>query len=257
MAIRQDAPVTTTPAESPDRLRDERRYLEGPQDRGFEARHMLRVFTEYFHALRALHFVGPCVTVFGSARLQEGDPAYALAREVGSELAQAGFTVMTGGGPGLMEAANRGAREAGGRSIGCNIMLPHEQLPNPYVDRVVTFRYFFIRKVMLVKYSFGFVVMPGGFGTYDEIFETLTLIQTAKIRDFPVVLMGREFWAPTLAVLRDPLLARGLIDRIDLERLVVTDSAEEAAVCIRDTALRKYGLHYARAPRRRFPWLFE
>ena len=171
----------------------------GPQPRAQELLRAIRIFTEFMRGFRALHFVGPCVTVFGSARFRENHPYYALARQCGAELARAGFTVMTGGGPGIMEAANRGAKEAGGRSIGCNIRLPKEQQPNPYLDRWITFRYFFVRKVMLVKYSYAFITLPGGFGTLDEIFETATLIQTGKIREFPLVLMGREYWQPLLA----------------------------------------------------------
>src|SRR3954447_10656899 len=136
---------------------------------------------------RLLHFVGPCATVFGSARFTEDHRYYKMARELGGRLARAGFTVMTGGGPGIMEAANRGAKEAGGYSVGCNIELPREQKPNPYLDRWVTFRDFGIRKLMLIKYSYAFIVLPGGFGTLDEFFSTATLIQTEKIEDFPLV----------------------------------------------------------------------
>lgn len=165
---------------------DVTRFLEGPHARRSELLRALETFVELIRGFRALHFVGPCVTVFGSARFKEDHPYYALARELGRGLAELGFTVMTGGGPGIMEAANRGAREAGGRSIGCNIGLPREQAPNAYLDRWVTFHRFFVRKVMLVKYSYAFVALPGGFGTLDEIFETATLIQTGKIRDFPL-----------------------------------------------------------------------
>ena len=233
-----------------------RRYLEGPMSRRAEAGHLFRVVVEYFRALRKLHFLGPCVTVFGSARLGEGTPEYALGRAIGLELARAGFTVMTGGGPGLMEAANRGAREAGGQSVGCNIRLPQEQRPNPYLDHVVTFRYFFIRKVMLVKYSYGFIALPGGFGTLDELFETLTLVQTGKIRDFPVVLVGGEFWRPLLDFIRASLASRGLIDDGDIALVTVTDSPAEAAALVRDTAVRRFGLHYHGRGRRRW-WLLE
>ena len=250
-------PAPVAPAEQPARMRDELRYLEGAQSRGFELRHFFRVASEYLRALRALHFLGPCATVFGSARFLEGHPHYQLARDVGGELARAGFTVMTGGGPGIMEAANRGAKEAGGRSVGCNIMLPNEQAANRYLDRMVTFRYFFLRKVMLVKYSYGFVAMPGGFGTFDEVFETLTLIQTGKVLDFPVVLMGHEFWDPFLEYLRETLLADHTIEAGDLDRLLVTDSAAEAAGYVRDAAIRKFGLKYARPRQRRKWWLGE
>ncbi len=206
----------------------ERRYLRGPQRRGFELVHAWKIYREYFMGLRALHFVGPCVTVFGSARLGEDTPEYGLGRKVGSLIANAGYTVMTGGGPGLMEAANRGAKESNGRSVGCNIMLPMEQEPNPYLDTVVTFKRFFIRKVMLVKYSCGFIALPGGFGTFDELFETATLIQTKIIDDFPIVLLGRQFWTPIIDLLRDGLAGLGTIDRSDLNYLYLTDDPEDA-----------------------------
>ena len=231
-----------------------RKYLQGPGGRSFELRHMFRVMREYAMAIRALNFVGPCVTVFGSARFAEDNPYYAMARQVGSGLAEAGFGVMTGGGPGIMEAANRGAKEAGGISIGCNIILPQEQKANVYCDRVVTFRYFFIRKVMLVKYSYAFVALPGGFGTFDELFETLTLIQTGKIQDFAVVLMGREYWEPLIRLLRETLLPSGTITPHDIDHIFVTDSAEEAVAHINETADR-FGLRFAQ-PRRRW-WLGE
>jgi len=223
----------------------ERQFLSGPQTRSFELRFALRVFLEFIHGFRTLHFVGPCVTVFGSARFKQDHPYYDLARRAGTALAGAGFTVMTGGGPGIMEAANRGAREAGGRSVGCNIDLPFEQKANPYLDVMLDFRYFFVRKVMLVKYSYAFIVMPGGFGTFDEVFEALTLIQTGKIRGFPVVLIGSEYWQPLLDVLRGTLLSAGTIAEKDLEYVAVTDSPEEAVESIRDIAMKRFGLTYA------------
>jgi len=221
---------------------DEELFLEGPKPRGFELARALRIFVELIRGFRVLHFVGPCATVFGSARFGEDHPYYALGREVGSALARAGFTVMTGGGPGLMEAANRGAREAHGTSIGCNIQLPVEQRPNPYLDVMVEFRYFFVRKLMLVKYSYGFVALPGGFGTVDEIFETLTLIQTGKIRDYPVVLLGTEYWKPLVDFMRDTMEKQGTILGEDLSRFVVTDSPNEAVAKIREAALGKFGV---------------
>lgn len=231
------------------------RFLEGPQPRGFELWHAVQIFAEFIRGFRALHFVGPCVTVFGSARFAETHRYYAMGRAVGARLARAGFTVMTGGGPGIMEAANRGAREVGGRSIGCNIELPHEQRPNAYLDRWVTFRHFFIRKVMLVKYSYAFVALPGGLGTLDEVFETATLIQTGKIRQFPLILMGRDHWVPMLAFLRDRLVAERTVDPEDVERFIVTDSPEEAVELITQTALARFGLTYGTQPRRRwFLW---
>ena len=226
-----------------------RRFLEVPQPRRSEFRLALRVFTELIRGFRALHFVGPCVTVFGSARFKEDHPYYALAREIGRGLAELGFTVVTGGGPGIMEAANRGAREARGRSIGCNIELPVEQTPNAYLDRWITFRHFFVRKVMLVKYSYAFIALPGGFGTLDEIFETATLIQNGKIQDFPLVLVGRDFWRPLTDFLHGPLERMGLIDPRDADRIIVTDSASEAVAAVRDIAIPTFGLRY-RIPRR-------
>jgi len=253
----QPAPTTQIPAESRSRQKEERKFLEGPQSRGFELRHLFRVSWEYVRALRALHFLGPAVTVFGSARLVEGHPAYEQARNIGTLLADHSFAVMTGGGPGLMEAANRGAKEAGGLSVGCNIMLPMEQAANPYLDLVVTFRYFFIRKVMLVKYSYGFIVMPGGFGTLDEVFETATLVQTGKIKQFPIVLVGRDYWQPLIDFLRTTLMQSGTVDVKDLDLLHVTDSAEEAVQVVREAAIAKFGLSYVerRTPRRW--WLGE
>jgi uncharacterized protein (TIGR00730 family) len=236
----------------------ERKFLQGPESRGWELFLALRIFWEFIRGFRALHFVGPCVTIFGSARVKEGEPEYEMAREVGRRLAHAGFTVMTGGGPGLMEAANRGAREAGGFSIGSNIRLASEEHPNPYLDRFVLFKYFFVRKVMLVKYSYGFVVMPGGFGTLDEVFETATLVQTGKIRDFPIVLMNSAFWEDMLGFLRDHLVASGKIDEADLGRFQVTDSPEEAVAYLNQAATGRFGLVYGprRRPRRR-RWLLE
>ncbi len=235
-----------TPAPHP----DETGFLEGPQERGWEIRRLLRIAKEFLRGFRALHFVGPCVTVFGSARFTEENGYYEKAREMGYELAQAGFTVMTGGGPGIMEAANRGAREAGGRSIGCNIELATEQFPNPYLDVVVTFRYFFVRKVMLVKYSYAFVAFPGGFGTLDEILETATLIQTGKISDFPIVLFGVEYWRPFIQYMRDTLVSAGTIDARDLEVFLLTDSVAEAMDHIRRIATGRFGLTYGARPQR-------
>jgi uncharacterized protein (TIGR00730 family) len=220
------------------------RFLAGPQPRLSELFSALRVFWEMFRGFRALHFVGPCVTVFGSARFTPDQPYYRLAREVGARLAMAGFTVMTGGGPGIMEAANRGAKEAGGRSVGCNIELAHEQKPNRYLDKWVTFRHFSVRKTMLVKYSYAFIALPGGYGTLDEIFETATLIQTEKIRDFPLVLMGRDYWQPLLEFFRERLIREHTIDTVDAERILVTDSAAEAVDSVTSTAMRRFGLTY-------------
>ena len=192
----------------------------------------LRILSEFVEGFEALAGVGRAVAVFGSARTAEGSEAYELARRVGGALAEAGFAVITGGGPGAMEAANRGAHEAGGLSIGCNIELPHEQHLNPYVDLSIEFHYFFARKTMFVKYSDAFVIMPGGFGTLDELFEAITLIQTGKVRDFPVVLIGHAYWDGLLAWIRDVQVPAGAVDPEDLELLRVTDDVDEAVAII-------------------------
>jgi hypothetical protein len=220
------------------------RFLQGPQKRGFELARVLRILWEIIRGFRTLHFVGPCVTVFGSARFGEAHCYYQMARAVGARLAQTGFTVMTGGGPGIMEAANRGAKDAHGLSIGCNIALPAEQKPNPYLDKMLTFRYFFVRKLMLVKYSYAFIALPGGFGTLDEIFEVATLVQTGKLLDFPLVLMGTDYWAPLLAFLRERLIAEKTIDPIDYQRFIVTDSPEQAVDAITQIGMTRCGLTY-------------
>jgi uncharacterized protein (TIGR00730 family) len=238
------------------RAPDEHRLLRGPQPRGVELAQAGRIFAECVKGFRRLHFVGPCVTVFGSARFKEDHPYYALARELGAKLAGAGFTVMTGGGPGIMEAANRGAKDAGGYSVGSNIMLPVEQKPNAYLDRWVEFRYFFVRKMLLEKYSYAFVAMPGGIGTLDEIFETAVLVQTGKMKDFPLVLMGKTFWTPLVDYLRESLLAAGTIDAADVTRWLVTDSPDEAVALIRDRATRQFGLTYGPRAKPRW-WLGE
>ena len=224
-------------------------FLAGPQSRLSEFARVLRISAEFIRGFRRLHFVGPCITVFGSARFAADHPHYLLAREVGRRLARAGATVMTGGGPGLMEAANRGARDEGGYSIGCNIMLPEEQVPNPYLDRWITFRYFFVRKVMLVKYSHAFVVMPGGFGTLDELFEAVTLVQTRKIHHFPVILMGTAYWEPLLNFVRHTLVQAGTIDPQDAGLLTITDSPDEVETTVRQT-LEAHAASIARQPRR-------
>jgi uncharacterized protein (TIGR00730 family) len=228
------------------------RFLQGPQRRGFELAQAAQIFVELIRGFRALHFVGPCVTVFGSARFTPDHQYFKLARTVGSLLAQSGFTVMTGGGPGIMEAANRGAKDVGGVSVGCNIQLQHEQKPNPYLDRWITFRHFYVRKLMLVKYSYGFIAMPGGFGTLDEIFETATLIQTGKIADFPIVFVGVDYWAPLIEFFRTRLVAEKTIDEIDAQRILVTDSPEQAVKHITDIAVGQFGLIEGKRPKRRW-----
>lgn len=209
-------------------LFDDVRLLQGPRKRLEELWRLFAIMHEFLRGFRALHFVGPCVTVFGSARFRADHPYYAMAREMGARLSQIGLTVMTGGGPGIMEAANRGAREAGGPSIGCNIQLPVEQRPNAYLDRFVTFRHFFVRKVMLVKYSYGFLVMPGGFGTLDELFEALTLIQTGKLKRFPIVLMGSDYWRPMIAAIERALRTWQTIGATDFKIVQITDDPDEA-----------------------------
>jgi uncharacterized protein (TIGR00730 family) len=211
---------------------DDFQFLQGPRRRWEEAARVVRIALEFIRGFRTLHFVGPCVTVFGSARFTPDHRYYALAREVSARISRLGFTIMTGGGPGIMEAANRGAREAGGMSIGCNIQLPHEQEPNPYVDQFVEFRYFFVRKVMLVKYSLAFVVLPGGFGTMDELFEALTLIQTGKIQNFRVVLMGLDYWRPLLDFIRLRMTEAATIAGADVDLLYPTDDVEQAVAAI-------------------------
>jgi uncharacterized protein (TIGR00730 family) len=218
----------------------ERQEYAGPQPRWRELRFVLRILWEFIQGFRALHFVGPCVTIFGSARFEEGHPYYKLARDLGAAVSFLGFTVMTGGGPGIMEAANRGAREVGGRSVGCNIRLPLEQEPNPYLDRFVTIDHFFVRKVMLFKYSYAFIMLPGGFGTMDEFFEALTLIQTGKIQNFPLVVMGTEYWTK-LRELVDGMLKAGTISASDTRLLFYTDSVEEAAAFIA-AAVQEFGI---------------
>jgi len=218
----------------------ERQLYAGPQSRWRELRFTFRIIGEFIQGFRALHFVGPCVTIFGSARFEEGHTYYKLARELGAAVSFLGFTVMTGGGPGIMEAANRGAQEAGGRSVGCNIRLPLEQEPNPYLDRFVTIDHFFVRKVMLFKYSYAFIMLPGGFGTMDEFFEALTLIQTGKIQNFPLVVMGTEYWSK-LRELVDGMLKAGTISAADTKLLFYTDSVEEAAAFIA-AAVQEFGI---------------
>jgi len=202
-------------------------FLRGKRGHAEELATAGRVFLEFVRGFSILGELGNCVTVFGSARFPEGHHYYELARRLGRRLAEEGYTVLTGGGPGIMEAANRGAREAGGQSVGCNIRLPWEQQPNPYMDRFVEFEYFFVRKVMLVKYSQGFVTFPGGFGTMDELFETATLVQTGKIRRFPIIAMGSDFWL-NLVSMRDAAIAEGTISESDQELYARTDDVEEA-----------------------------
>jgi uncharacterized protein (TIGR00730 family) len=222
---------------------EDRRLLER-QD-GDLAGHVARIAKEFLEGFEAVERIDrPAVTVFGSARVHEDHPAYVAARLTGRRLTEAGFAVVTGGGPGVMEAANRGAREAGGLSVGFNIELPHEQQSNPYIDMGLTFSHFYVRKTMFVKAAEGFVIFPGGFGTLDELFESLTLIQTGKVRDFPVVLFDSAYWQPLLDWTRERLLADEMISPEDVELLEVTDSVDEAVA----TVLECYDLRCAQLP---------
>ncbi|GAB2787736.1 TIGR00730 family Rossman fold protein [Rhabdobacter roseus] len=242
-----------TPAPEPLFAKDQYYYLEGPKSRSYELLFAFDVLWEFIKGFRKLHFVGPCVTVFGSARFKEGHAYYELSRKLGARIAQEGLTVMTGGGPGVMEAANRGAFEVGGKSVGCNIKLPHEQFHNPYMQKWVTIKYFFVRKVLLIKYSYAFVVMPGGVGTLDELFETLTLIQTATIHDFPLVVMGKDYHAPLIAML-NTMVKEATIAPEDLELLKFTDDVEEAVAHIRTYLTKNYRILPRRKP---LGWLWE
>ncbi len=241
-------PPTTAPTVPISANPEDRILLEGPHSRIREFRLLLKVIKDFISGFRILHFIGPCVTVFGSARIKEGHPYYQLGIELGKGLARLGFTVMTGGGPGLMEAANRGAREAGGRSVGVNIVLPFEQAPNRYCDRIVTSRYFFVRKVLLFKYSYAFVALPGGLGTLDELNEALTLIQTKKVVHYPVVLMGATYWRGFLELLEDMVKA-GTVSASDLKLFLVTDDLNEALEHIRKNAIEEFKLLKKPPPR--------
>ena len=221
----------TTKGRAEERMRSaDEGLLQRQEDPGFvhtDPWRVLRIMGEFVDGFDVLARVGLAVTVFGSARVKPDSPYYAAAREVGAGIARRGFAVITGGGPGIMEAANRGANEAGGLSIGCNIELPHEQSPNPYANLSIDFRYFFVRKTMFVKYSEAFVVFPGGFGTMDELFEALTLIQTAKVKRFPVVLYGSQYWGGLLNWIRETLAIEGMVSDDDLALVQVVDTTDE------------------------------
>jgi uncharacterized protein (TIGR00730 family) len=213
----------------------EAQFLTGRHSRFEEIIRLFRIFFEFLRGIRSLHSIGPAVTVFGSARFNDGHPYYALGVKIGETLAAHGYTVMTGGGPGIMEAANRGARKAGGPSIGCSIILPREQRPNPYLDKVINFYYFFVRKVMLVKYSYAFIILPGGLGTLDEMSEAITLIQTGKLYDFPVILMGKEYWQGFYVWLHDTVIKNGATTQEELNFVHLTDDPQEAIRIIQST----------------------
>jgi uncharacterized protein (TIGR00730 family) len=228
-------------------------YLEGPKSRINELRFSFEIFRQFIKGFRKLHFVGPCITVFGSARFKEGDPYYQLAYDIGKMISKMGFTTMTGGGPGIMEAANRGAYENNGYSVGCNVELPFEQEPNPYMHTWVTIKYFFVRKVLLLKYSYAFVVLPGGWGTMDEMFETLTLIQTRVIQNFPIVVMGKNYYQDLFEYL-EFMVQQKTISPTDMLLIKFTDSLAEA-----EDHIMKYIRTNYKVSKRKKPvwWLFE
>ncbi|MDR3697407.1 TIGR00730 family Rossman fold protein [Mucilaginibacter sp.] len=230
-------------------------FLDGPHSRFKELKFTFQMIIEFIKGFRGLHFIGPCITIFGSARFKEDHPYYQLTREAAASFAKLGFTILTGGGPGLMEAANRGAKDVGGRSVGCNIVLPIEQKPNQYLDKWVYVKHFFVRKVLLVKYSFAFVVMPGGFGTMDEYFEALILIQTHKIENFPIIIFGKEYHKELIEHI-ETMKRNGTIGEVDTCLYLVTDSIEEARMHIIERSVKQYGLK----PENKvtpFKWLFE
>ena len=235
--------------------KSEIKFLEGPQSRWKEFRFAVEVLIEFIKGFRALHFSGPCVTIFGSARFKDGHPYYEKTEELGGRIAQLGFTIMTGGGPGIMEAANKGAKDVGGRSVGCNIVLPHEQNPNPYLDKWVNIKFFFVRKTLLLKYSYAFVVMPGGFGTLDEYFEALTLIQTKMIQQFPIVIFDKAFHKDLLEHI-DKMKANGTISDDDNRFYLVTDSVDEAVDYIQQNTIKQFNLKH-KQPYKPFRWLLE
>lgn len=225
-------------------LKNEIQFLEGPQSRWKEFKFTVNVLLEFIKGFRTLHFVGPCVSIFGSARFNEDHPSYKQAQQLAGEVAKLGFTVMTGGGPGIMEAANRGAKDVGGRSVGCNIVLPHEQHENPYLDKWVDIKYFFVRKTLLIKYSYAFIVMPGGFGTLDEYFEAITLIQTKVIHEFPIIVFDTEYHKDIIAHI-DKMKQEGTISPEDLKLCLFTDSMEAAIQHLKEHAITKFGLKAA------------
>lgn len=235
--------------------KSEIKFLEGPQSRWQDFKFTVNVLLEFIKGFRTLHFVGPCVTIFGSARFKEGHPYYEQTRELSGRIAKMGFTIMTGGGPGVMEAANKGAKEVGGRSVGCNIVLAHEQAPNAYLDKWVNIKYFFVRKTLLIKYSYAFVVMPGGFGTLDEYFEALTLIQTKKLSEFPIIIFDKEFHKELMEHV-ELMKKKATISPEDSNLFLVTDSIDEAEEYIRQNSIIKFKLQPESA-RRPFKWLFE
>jgi uncharacterized protein (TIGR00730 family) len=228
---------------------EERYFLEGPRSRWKELVFAFHTFQQFIRGFRILHFAGPCVTIFGSARFNEEHPVYKDSVAMGAAMAQLGFTVMTGGGPGVMEAANRGAKSVNGHSVGCNIILPMEQYQNKYLDRSVDIKFFFVRKVLLCKYSYAFICMPGGFGTLDEFFEAVTLIQTNKMKKFPVVLFGKEYHKDLYQHLLN-LAEWGTIAKEDMNLFLYTDSVEEAKAHVEQYAIERFGLKKIKGARK-------
>lgn len=230
-------------------------FLSGPQSRWEDLKFTIKILFEFIKGFRALHFIGPCVTFFGSARFDETHSYYKEARLLSQRIARLGFTVLTGGGPGLMEAANRGAKDVGGRSVGCNIILSPDQITNPFLDKWVSIRYFFVRKTLLIKYSFAFIVLPGGYGTMDEFFEALTLTQTKKILRFPIVIFDRDYHKDLIDHI-EWMKRMNTISEDDVRLILITDSMDEVVDFIKEKSITRYGL--APKPKRRpLKWLFE
>lgn len=219
-------------------------FLEGPQSRWRDFKFTLKVAREFIKGFRSLHFTGPCICIYGSARFKEDHKYYKQAQELAGRIAKLGFSIMTGGGPGIMEAANRGARDVGGRSVGCNIELPFEQSGNPYLDNWVSIKYFFVRKTLLIKYSYAFVVMPGGFGTMDELFESLTLVQTGKLKAFPIIIFGKEYHQEVMQHV-ELLIKEGTISPGDIDLITYTDDMDEV-VKICESVIKSHNLSYER-----------
>jgi uncharacterized protein (TIGR00730 family) len=232
---------------------EEIKFLEGPQSRWAEFKFTVEVLLDFIRGFRALHYVGPCVTIFGSARFKEEHPYYKKTEAIAGEIAKLGFTIMTGGGPGIMEAGNKGAKEVGGRSVGCNIVLPHEQHHNPYLDKWVNINFFFVRKTLLIKYSYAFIVMPGGFGTLDEYFEALTLIQTKKIYEFPIIIFDKAYHKDIIEHV-EKMKHEGTISAEDLNLCLFTDSVEEAIKHLQEHSINKFNLRAAQK-RKMAKWL--
>ena len=221
--------------------KSESKFLQGPRSRFNEFFFTVRVMASFIKGFRKMHFIGPCVTIFGSARFTPDSIHYQNAEKMGADLSKLGFTIMTGGGPGIMEAANKGAYEAGGLSVGVNIILPFEQEPNPYLHKWIDIRYFFVRKFLLIKYSYAFIVMPGGMGTLDELFEAITLKQNNMIEDFPIVIFDREYHKELIGHIE--LMAKNeSISFEDMDLYFVTDSAEEVVKHLKIHAIKKFGL---------------